>query len=197
MSALAVGSGGNLRGIARCDKLIDTLVFLADLLDALSAGAGNGGGIAVVGVDTDEIGRHTVGLEASNDDVSWTSIVGAVTAGSVKFSNTNDSIVLDGDRSTSVVLDYLVRCGIRSTTLDENTSCSKSRNSILADITEPDVLQSASTLAVNTLKLFSTNDDVGDRGAIVKDEHGVGTSSIAIGACNSTVILLVAEVDAS
>lgn len=65
----------------------------------------------------------------------------------------------------------------------------------LADITEPDVLKSAGTLAVNTLQLVGTNDDVGDGSTILKDEDSGSRSSVLVGvASTSTVVLLVSVI---
>ena len=83
-----------------------------------------------------------------------------------------------------------------------------------ADVTEPDILQGARTLAVNTLELLYTNDNIGDRSTVFQDEDSplgstkeqvVSTNTkyiiashnlqIIIGvAFTSDIILLVAEV---
>lgn len=43
----------------------------------------------------------------------------------------------------------------------------------LADIAEPDVGQSAGSLAVDALELVLSNDDVAQGCAVLQDEHGV------------------------
>lgn len=43
----------------------------------------------------------------------------------------------------------------------------------LADVTEPDVLQGAGTLAVDALELVRSNDDVAQGCTVLQDEHGV------------------------
>jgi hypothetical protein len=110
------------------------------------------------------------------------------------------------------VLDDLVLCVLSTTTLDENISVTEKGDGIyeelvklvlslyvefltLANVTEPDVLQSASTLAVNTLKLVGTNDNVGESSTVLKDENSVVRSSIGISVTSlSTVILLVSHI---
>ena len=80
LSTQASGGGGELWGVAGSNLLVNTLELLADLLDTLSAGSRDGGSVSVVGVDTSEIGSNSIGLESSNNDLSWASVVGAVTA---------------------------------------------------------------------------------------------------------------------
>ena len=65
----------------------------------------------------------------------------------------------------------------------------------LANVTEPDVLQGAGTLAVDTLELLSTDDDVGESSTVLKDENSVVRSSVGIGVASlSTVVLLVTHI---
>lgn len=80
LSTQASGGGGELWGVAGSNLLVNTLELLADLLDTLSAGSRDGGSVSVVGVDTDEIGSDTVGLDVLDDNLAGSSVVGAVTA---------------------------------------------------------------------------------------------------------------------
>ena len=65
----------------------------------------------------------------------------------------------------------------------------------LANVTEPDVLQGAGTLAVDTLELLSTDDDVGESSTVLKDENSVVRSSVGISVASlSTVVLLVTHI---
>ena len=56
LGSLASGSGRELGRLSARLLLIDSLEFLADLLDGLSARSGDVGGITVVAVDTNDIG---------------------------------------------------------------------------------------------------------------------------------------------
>lgn len=65
----------------------------------------------------------------------------------------------------------------------------------LADITEPNVLERAGALAVNTLELVLADDDIAQGSAVLEDEDGAVTASVGISvACAAAVILLVAHV---
>ena len=65
-----------------------------------------------------------------------------------------------------------------------------------ADIAEPDVLQRASTFAVDAFQLPGTDDDVGDRCALVKYEHGRFATGVIVGvAVTAAVEFFVAVVD--
>lgn len=65
----------------------------------------------------------------------------------------------------------------------------------LADISEPNVLESALALAVDTLELVLSNDDVAQSSTIIQDEHSVVAAGIVIVvALTATVELLVAVV---
>jgi hypothetical protein len=118
----AVGSGGELWGFTRGGLLVNALEFLADLLDALSAGSRDSGNITVVGVDAYEIGSDTVGLDSGDDDIAGSAVVAAVSAAAEKLANVDNGVVLDGDRSFAVVLDNLVLGILSTATLDEDTS---------------------------------------------------------------------------
>lgn len=50
------------------------------MLDALSTRSRDGGNVAVVAVDADDIGSDSIGLEAGDNDVSWAAVLGAVAA---------------------------------------------------------------------------------------------------------------------
>jgi len=94
------------------------------------------------------------------------------------------------------VLNNLVLCLLSTTTLDQDISRTKGRDSVLTDVTEPDVGQGTSSLAVNTLELVLANDDIGDGSTILQNEDSAGRSSVVIGvASTSTIKLLVTEVD--
>lgn len=64
----------------------------------------------------------------------------------------------------------------------------------LADITEPNVLESALALAVDTLKLVRSNDDVAQSSTIVQDEHSAVAAGIDIGVARTATIELLVTV---
>lgn len=64
-----------------------------------------------------------------------------------------------------------------------------------ADVTEPDVFKSTSTLAMNSLESVCSDDNVAQSSTILKDEDGVDRSSVIIRVARmSTIELLVGEV---
>lgn len=82
------------------------LVLDARLLDAGGAGAGDGGDVAVVGVDADE-GLAVVGLDVLDHDVALAHGL-AVAAGAVQLAKVDDGEAVDGHGAQAVVLDDLV-----------------------------------------------------------------------------------------
>lgn len=87
------------------------------------------------------------------DDNAARNRVLAVTASTVKLAEVRDLETVDGDDTLSVVLDNLVGGRLGTTTLDESVAVTLEGESILANVNPPDVLDGASTLAVNTLDL--------------------------------------------
>lgn len=93
---------GTKAGILRIDlatataALVDALVFLADHLGG-AARAADGGSIAKVGVDADQIRSHTAGTDSLNDNLArgLALVVGAVTAGAVELAGVDDGVVAD------------------------------------------------------------------------------------------------------
>jgi hypothetical protein len=79
LGTLAVGSGGKLWGLSS-SGLEDTLELLANVLDTLSAGARDGGNVTIVGVDADNIGSDSVRLQVGDDNVTGSTVLGAITA---------------------------------------------------------------------------------------------------------------------
>ena len=123
MSALAVGGSRDLT--RRSIALANTLVLLADLLGN-TARAADGSGVAVVGVDANEVGGNAVNLDVADHDVAWAAVVGAVATAAVDFADVDEGRVFDGHGATAVVLDDLVACRGRSTTLPEDIAVSES-----------------------------------------------------------------------
>lgn len=80
-------------------------------------------------------------------------------------------------------------------TFDEDVAVSECRDSVLADIPEPHILQCASPLAVYALELVCADDNVTESRAVLEDEDSTITASVGIGVARpSTIILLVAHV---
>jgi hypothetical protein len=76
------------------------LELLADGLDRRSAGVGDGGGSAKVGVDTGEQ-LAVVRLDVLDDDAAGDRVL-AVTAGAVKLAKVGDLEAVDGDSTLAV-----------------------------------------------------------------------------------------------
>ena len=75
--------------------------------------------------------------------------------------------------TTSVVLDHLVGSLVGTATNDVGSSTTLDRDSILADVLEPDKLKVAGTETVDTLLLVGTNDDVAKSGAVLKNKDSI------------------------
>lgn len=117
-----------------------------------------------------------------------------VTTSAVHLSNIDDLVVTDSDTTASVVLNDLVICVLRSTTDDQNIAVAQSRYGVLADVTEPDIADSAPALAVHTLKCIGTDDDVFKGCTILEEEDGVLGAGVALSALHATGELAVAIV---
>lgn len=128
LGAPAVGSGGEFLWVLAA-VLLNSLVFLADLLDACSAGSRDGCNIAVVGVDANKL-VDALGLDVLDDDVARATVVAAVSASAVKLASSDNRVVLDCDGSTSIVLDDLVLCVLGTASLDKDVTVTKGRNRI-------------------------------------------------------------------
>lgn len=203
--SLAVSSSVNLSALAI--TLLDSLELLANLLDARAARSGDVSSVTIVGVDANKV-ANVLSLDVGDDNVAGPAIVGAVATATVQLAGIDDGEVLDGHGSAAVVLDDLVLGLLGATTLDENVAISESRDGIceiiskktgqanlskvltLADISEPDVLESASSLAVNTLKLASSNNDVAECGSVVEDEDSAVTASVGVSVTVAAAVVL-------
>lgn len=64
----AVGSGSDFVGLR---ALLNTLVLLANFLDAGSTGSRDHGDVSEIAVDANEICFDGVGTEVGDDDISW------------------------------------------------------------------------------------------------------------------------------
>ena len=115
-----------------------------------------------------------------------------VAAAAVQLAEVLNSEAADADGATTVVLDNLV-VGTVGTTTDD-VGCVTivlllDRKGVLADSAPPDVGDGAGTLAVNTLDLVGSNDDVGQRAALLDLENGVRVATFILArAVNTTVV---------
>ena len=84
--------------------LVDTLVLLADLLDAGAARALNVGSVSVVGVDASK-NLAARRFHVLDGDDTLGAVTLAVTARAVKLAEVGDGEAVDGDGRGTVVLD--------------------------------------------------------------------------------------------
>ena len=103
--AVVGGTLGDGLGLA---SGLGSLELLADGLDGGSAGTGDGGGSAEVGVDADEQ-LSAGGLDVLHHHVALGALL-AVAARAVQLAEVGDLEAVDGDGAGAVVLDHLV-CG--------------------------------------------------------------------------------------
>ena len=99
-----------------------------------------------------------------------------VSAGPVELAVVLDVEVDNIDSTAAVVLDDLVRAVVGTTTNDPGLRASLvvlDGKSVLANVLPPDELESATTLAVDTLGLVLSDDDVAESGTLLKDEDGI------------------------
>ena len=136
---LASGNAGvdaRLAG-ARAERLgllavVVALEGLADLLGAGGAGVGDGGGVAVVGVDASEE-LAAGGLDVLDGDGALGAVALAVAARPVELAEVLDGEAVDGHGGGTVVLDDLVLGAAGSTALDNGGSGALEGESVLAD----------------------------------------------------------------
>jgi hypothetical protein len=118
--------------------VVSALEINADLLGAGGAGVGDGGSVAVVGVNTSE-DLSTGGLDVLDDNVALGAVALAVAARAVEFAEVLDAEAVDGDGGGTVVLDDLVLGVAGSAALDHGGSGALEGEGILADLGPPDV----------------------------------------------------------
>lgn len=97
----------------------------------------------------------------------------AVTARSVNLAVVVGVEVDNVDVTAAVVLDELVGALEGTTADDVGNTVTLDGDGILADILEPDELEVARSLAVDTLALVGTDDDVAESGAVLEDKDSV------------------------
>lgn len=175
-ASIAIGTRADLGGLIASVVTLEAVTALAAIL----AGVADSASVSVVDVDTAE-NTAVDSSDVVDDDVSGTTVTLAVSTVANQLAVVLDVKVRDIDGTAAVELDNLVG-GVESTaTLDEGgTGLLLESNGVLADVLPPDVLDGAGALAVNTLSLSGTDDDVADGGTVLENEHGIGLTSLAL-----------------
>lgn len=164
-----IRTAANLLGLLASIIALEAIAILALAL----ARVGNGASVAIVGVDATQ--HATVdGDGALDDHVSRAAVALAVAAAAHQLAVVLGVEVGDLDGAAAVELDDLVRGVEGAAALDEGGARGLlERDGVLADVLEPDVDEGAGALAVHALGLAGADDDVGEGGAVLEDEHGV------------------------
>ena len=170
------GSAGlAIRPLANLARLIAVAVAFEELA-ALALGLArvhDGAGVAKVGVDAAQ-GAAVDGLAAGDDDVPGAAVAAAVAAAADDLAVVLCVKVGDLDGPEPVELDDLVRGGEGAAADDAGgAAVLLEGDGVLADVLEPDVLEGAGAAAMDALGLVGADDDVGEGGAVLEDEHGV------------------------
>lgn len=126
------GSSRSELGALLAGRLLNSLKLLAGVLDARSTSSANAGGVAIVGVDSNQ-GIDTLGLDVLDNNLAGALalVVGAVSARAVQLACIHDSESINGDSSLAVVLDHLILGLLSTSALDESISSSEDGNGIL------------------------------------------------------------------
>jgi hypothetical protein len=134
---------------------------------------------SIVGVNTRN--NTTVGDMNVGECASTLVLGSAVSAGSVHFSKGVGEEVLDGDGSTSVVLQDLVRGGLGSSTVDVGGTRGLLEGcGILANVSPPDVVEGTRAEAVNSLAVVGANDDVREDSTGLENEDGISIATFLL-----------------
>lgn len=175
----------------------------------------DGGSVAIVAVDTSK--RLAAHGRDTRDGHSPLGHGVTVAAGAVELAKVIDGEVFDADFAAGVVLDDLVIGALGSTADDAVGAAaflegegvyiehllakwcirlSGENRHTFAHRLPPDVLYSASTLAVHTLDLVRANDGVLESTTLLDDEDGVAFATLALaGTFNTTTVRLHASVE--
>lgn len=111
---------------------LDAQVVLANVAVVAAAGVGDSSSVTIVVVNGDKVRGHAAGTNVLNHNLARAvrPVVGAVTAAAVELSRVGNSVVADRDATTAIVLDNLVVSTSGTAALNQNVTCSKSRNSV-------------------------------------------------------------------
>ncbi|KAI6768388.1 hypothetical protein HG530_006397 [Fusarium avenaceum] len=167
LARIAVRAAGQLSRLAAVRVALKEIAVLACIL----AGVGDS---TCVAIDT---AIHS--SDVLDDNVSGSAVILTVTARSDQLAVILNVKVGDLNSAAAVELDYLVG-GVESTaaTDDRSSRLLFQSNSVLADVLEPDILESARAFTVDTLSLAGADDDVAESGAVFEDEHSIGFASL-------------------
>jgi len=158
----------------------------------------DGGGISVVGVDASQCAT-VARLDTINVDITL-ALRAAVSAGAIEFSICVCVEVDNVDGTATIVLDDLVG-GLVGTTSDDpgvlSGSVALDGDGVLANVLEPNELESARTAAVDTLSLVLSDDDVPQGSTSLEQEHSVSitTFSLVVASTRATIVLLPATIE--
>lgn len=115
----------------------------------------------------------------------------AVAAATVELAEVGNSEARDGERTGTVVLEDLVGSTGGTTAGDLGGLAGVlllDGEGILADSRPPDVGEGAATVAVDALNLVGADDDVGEGGALLEDEDGVGVTALSLASAGDTTV---------
>jgi len=142
-------------------------------------GSVKGGGIAVVRVDTGEGGA--AGSLDLREEGRALVLSAAVSAAPVQFAESLDTVRVNLDGPSTVVLDDFV-FGVLGAAADDVGLAGGllDGDSVLAYILEPDVVEIAGAKAVDTLSLVSADDDILNSRATLDEENGVGVTAFVL-----------------
>jgi hypothetical protein len=114
-----------------------------------------------------------------DNNVSGSAVILAVTARSDQLAVILNVKLGDLNSTAAVELDDLVG-GVEgtATTDDGSSGLLLQSDSVLTDVLEPDILESARALAVDTLSLARADNDVAESGTVFEDEHSISLSSL-------------------
>ena len=127
--------------------------------------------VAQVGVDAHQLATIDSGGALHVNGAG--AVARAVTAGSVDLAVVLGIEVDNVDMAATVVLDDLVGGMVSTAANDVGSAVTLDGDSVLADVLEPDKLESAGAQAVDTLTLVGANDDVAKGSALLEDEDGI------------------------
>ena len=104
-----------------------------------------------------------------------------VTAAAVQLANVLGVEVLDGNGTTTVMLENFVFRSLRASSVDiRGTRLLLECSGVLTHIHPPDVVQSARAEAMYTLAIVRANDGVGKSSAILKEKYGVRVPAFSL-----------------
>jgi hypothetical protein len=89
--------------------------------------------------------------------------------------------VLDGNRTSAIVLQHFIGSVSRTTAVDPRSAGSLLEGRrIFTYIGPPDVVEGAGSEAVHAFAVVGADDNVGEGGAVCEEEHGVGVSAFGL-----------------